>query len=88
MTVPFKKTVIPFLDELSIEAKESQSVNTIYKKNNRIVGHNTDIAGFELGLSYFKYNVSDKKVFILGSRRRCAVNYFSFKKNGSFQNYF
>jgi len=67
VTVPFKKTVIPFLDELSIEAKESQSVNTIYKKNNRIVGHNTDIAGFELGLRHFKYNVSDKKVFILGA---------------------
>ncbi len=67
VTVPFKKTVIPFLDELTIEAKESQSVNTIYKKNNRIVGHNTDIAGFELGLRHFKYNVSDKKVFILGA---------------------
>ena len=67
VTVPFKKTVIPFLDELSIEAKESQSVNTIYKKNNRIVGHNTDIDGFELGLRHSKYNVSDKKVFILGA---------------------
>ena len=32
VTVPFKKTVISFLDELTIEAKESQSVNTIYKK--------------------------------------------------------
>ena len=67
VTVPFKKTVISFLDELTIEAKESQSVNTIYKKNGKIVGHNTDIAGFELGLRHFKYNVSDKKVFILGA---------------------
>ena len=67
VTVPFKKLVIPFLDELSIEAKDSQSVNTIYKENNRIIGHNTDIAGFELGLRHFKYNVSDKKVFILGA---------------------
>ena len=67
VTVPFKKTVIPFLDELSIEAKDSQSVNTIYKQNNRIIGHNTDIAGFELGLKHFKYNVSDKKIFILGA---------------------
>ena len=67
VTVPFKKSVIPFLDKLSIEAKESQSVNTIYKENNIIIGHNTDIAGFELGLRHFKYNVSDKKVFILGA---------------------
>ena len=67
VTVPFKKSVIPFLDKLSAEAKESQSVNTIYKENNMIIGHNTDIAGFELGLRHFKYNVSDKKVFILGA---------------------
>ena len=67
VTVPFKKTVISFLDELTIEAKESQSVNTIYKENNRVVGHNTDIAGFELGLRHFKYNVLGKKVFILGA---------------------
>ena len=32
VTVPFKKTVIPFVDELSNEAKETQSINTIYKK--------------------------------------------------------
>ena len=31
VTVPFKKLVIPFIDELSSEAKEYQSVNTIYK---------------------------------------------------------
>ncbi len=67
VTVPFKQLVIPFLDKLSDEAKESQSVNTIYKENNMIIGHNTDIAGFELGLRHFKYNVSDKKVFILGA---------------------
>ena len=32
VTVPFKKAIIPFLDELSIEAKSTQSVNTIYSK--------------------------------------------------------
>ena len=34
ITLPFKKTIIPFLDELSDEAKISLSVNTIYKKGN------------------------------------------------------
>jgi len=67
VTVPFKKSTIPFVDELSLEAKESQSVNTIYKKNNKIIGHNTDIAGFELGIRHFKYEGKDKKVFILGA---------------------
>ena len=67
VTVPFKKSTIPFVDELSLEAKESQSVNTIYKKNNKIIGHNTDIAGFELGIRYSKYDIKNKTIFILGA---------------------
>ena len=31
------------------------------------MGHNTDIAGFELAVRYFKYDLKDKKVFILGA---------------------
>ena len=67
VTVPFKKLVIPFLDELSGEAKKTNSVNTIYKAKGKVIGHNTDIAGFELGLRHFKYDVKDKKIFILGA---------------------
>ena len=67
VTVPFKKSVIPFLDELSLEANETQSVNTIYFQNGNTIGHNTDIAGFQLSLRYCKYNVKNKKVFILGA---------------------
>ena len=48
VTVPFKKMIIPFLDELSEEAEISQSVNTIYKRDNKIIGDNTDIEGFKL----------------------------------------
>ena len=50
VTVPFKKTVIPYLDELSAEAQSTQSVNTIYKQDDRIIGHNTDIFGFETSI--------------------------------------
>src|SRR5210317_911170 len=41
VTVPFKKTVIPYLDELSSEAQNTQSINTIYKRDDKIIGHNT-----------------------------------------------
>ena len=61
VTVPFKKAVIPFLDELSTEAKDTQSVNTIYFQNGITIGHNTDIAGFELAIKYAKYDISKKK---------------------------
>ncbi len=67
VTVPFKKLVIPFLDELSPLANEAQSVNTIYKENNKIIGHNTDIGGFELALKNTNYEVKNKTIFILGA---------------------
>jgi shikimate dehydrogenase len=67
VTVPFKKSVIPFLDELTLAAKESQSVNTIFKKDNRVIGDNTDIGGFEYGLKHINYDIKNKKVFILGA---------------------
>ena len=67
VTVPFKKAVIPFLDELSPEAENTQSVNTIYLNNRKVIGHNTDIAGFELSVKKIKYDVTDKKVLILGA---------------------
>ena len=67
ITVPFKKSVIPFLDQLTTLAKEAQSVNTIFKKDNKIIGDNTDVGGFEQGLKHINYNVRNKKVFILGA---------------------
>jgi len=67
VTVPFKKAVIPFLDELSREANETQSVNTIYLQDGKTIGHNTDIAGFELAIKYAKYDLTNKKIFVLGA---------------------
>ena len=67
VTVPFKKMVIPFLDELSEEAKISQSVNTIYKKDNKIMGDNTDIEGFKLSLEKTGQEIKNKKALILGA---------------------
>jgi len=67
VTVPFKKMVIPFLDELSEEAKISQSVNTIYKKDNKIIGDNTDIEGFKLSIEKTGQEIKNKKALILGA---------------------
>ena len=67
VTVPFKNIVIPYLDELSEEAKKTQSVNTIYLKNKKVFGHNTDIEGFEKAIKEIKFDFSGKKIFILGA---------------------
>ena len=82
VTVPFKKLVIPFLDELSFEAKQSQSVNTIYKENNKVFGHNTDIAGFELGLRFLNFEIKGKQVFILGAGGVVPSIIFALQKLG------
>ena len=67
VTVPFKKAAIPFVDYLSPEAESTQSINTIYLNDDKVIGHNTDIAGFELSLKKIKYEVNNKKVLILGA---------------------
>ena len=83
VTVPFKKTVISFVDELTSEANESQSINTIYKENDKVIGHNTDMAGFELGLRHVNYNVKDKKIFILGAGGVVPSIILALKKMGA-----
>ena len=67
ITVPFKRDVIPFLDTLSEESKITQSVNIIYMHSGKLIGHNTDIKGFELSLEETQFNLKDKKIFILGA---------------------
>ena len=67
VTVPFKNKVIKYIDKFSLEVETTDSVNTIYKSGNDIIGHNTDVAGFELGLRHSKINVLHKSIFILGA---------------------
>ena len=67
ITIPFKKDVISYLDQLSLEAEKTQSVNTVYLKDDKIIGHNTDIDGFELAMKNVDYDVEGKKVLILGA---------------------
>ena len=67
ITVPYKREIIPYLDKLSPAAESTQSVNTIYLNNNLIVGHNTDIDGFELAINDLKFNMINKKILILGA---------------------
>tara|TARA_B100000035_G_C20928648_1_gene521996 strand:- start:92 stop:886 length:795 start_codon:yes stop_codon:yes gene_type:complete len=67
VTVPFKRSVISYLDHLSFESESTQSVNTIYLENNKLVGHNTDIEGFERSIQDLKLDIKNKKVLILGA---------------------
>ena len=83
VTIPFKVSIIPFIDELSFEAKEAHSVNTIYKENNKILGHNTDISGFELAVRGKGYNLKNKTIFILGAGGVVPSIILALKKMGA-----
>ncbi len=67
VTVPFKQKIIPYLDVLSELSNKTQSVNTIYKKNNLITGENTDVYGFTQSIVKQGFKVADKKALILGA---------------------
>ena len=82
VTVPFKKAVIPYLDRLSLESESTQSVNTIYLDNDKVVGHNTDIRGFELGIKNSKIEAKDKKILILGAGGVVPSIIFALNKMG------
>ena len=73
VTVPFKKTIIPFLDELSAEAKSTQSVNTLYLKDNKVIGHNTDIIGFETSIKTSLLKILNLDFSILVSKPIISV---------------
>ncbi len=68
VTMPYKKDVIPFLDELSPVARKLGCVNTIVRRNDgTLFGHNTDYFGFLSLVQRSGFCVSEKKVLVLGS---------------------
>ena len=88
VTVPFKKKVIPFIEKLSETAKETTSVNTIFKKENMIYGDNTDVQGFELSLKYENCELTNKKALIIDGTTPPAPNIKAFLSLSSQFSYF
>ncbi len=85
VTIPYKKAVIPYLNELSEEAKALQAVNTILFEEDRTIGNNTDIIGFEESLKLF-IPISIDHALILGNGGSSrAVQYVLRKLDISYQ---
>jgi len=91
VTVPFKKLIIPLLDRLDSTAEETQSVNTLFKIKNKIIGYNTDSTGFweslkeiyPQGDDSFKLPLEDKHIFILGAGGVTSSIIFALKLQGA-----
>lgn len=68
VTIPYKKTVMPYLDEISAEAQRIGAVNTVVKtKNGKKHGYNTDYYGFMCTVNRSGIEIKDKNVLILGT---------------------
>lgn len=68
VTMPYKKDVLPYCDELSDRAKMLGAVNTIVRHSDgTLIGHNTDYFGFQSMLERSGIQVDSKKVLVLGS---------------------
>ena len=67
VTIPYKKAVIPYLDELSPTASTIGSVNTIVNRGGRLYGYNTDAFGFTWMIQKSGVETSGKKALVFGS---------------------
>lgn len=66
VTIPYKTEIIPFLDELSDEAKAIGAVNTVKNVNGKLIGYNTDAFGFGQSIKPFLNN-HHERAMILGT---------------------
>lgn len=77
VTIPYKQTVIPYLDEISERAKTIGAVNAVVNRNGKLFGDNTDFAGMRALALHAGADMKNKKVLVLGtggtSKTACTV---------------
>lgn len=67
VTIPYKKDVIPYLDEMDEHAKAIGAVNTIVNHDGKLKGYNTDFTGFLYMVKKHNVHMEGKKVLIIGN---------------------
>ena len=81
ITIPYKESIIPHLDEVTKEAHEIGAVNCVVINNGRKVGHNTDIVGIEASLHWLDVD-SNPKALILGTGGASKAAQYALKRRG------
>jgi len=67
VTIPYKEAVIPYLDELDKVSRRIGAVNTIVRKDNKLIGFNTDYEGLKNLFIKYEIDVQNKKILIVGN---------------------
>lgn len=84
VTVPYKETVMSYLDKISPEARAIGAVNTVYRQGRRWVGTNTDMEGFLLTLRKDgKFLSSRKSAVVLGAGGACRAVVYGLSREGA-----
>jgi shikimate dehydrogenase len=81
VTIPYKEAVIPYLDELTAEAREIGAVNCINVVNKKLVGYNTDVYGFSQSIKPF-LDLNHGRALILGTGGAAKAVACALKKTG------
>ena len=81
VTIPYKESIIPYLDELTADAREVGAVNCVDVRDGKLVGHNTDITGIEASLHWLDIE-PNSKALILGSGGASKAVQYILKKHG------
>ena len=81
VTIPYKESIIPYLDGLTKEAHEIGAVNCVVVKNGQKIGHNTDLTGIEASLHWLDID-SAPKTLILGTGGASKAVQYALKRRG------
>lgn len=84
VTIPYKESIIPYLDELSDEAKAVGAVNCVMVRSGRLIGYNTDITGIEASLEWMDVDMNARALILGTGGASKAVQYVCKKYNIAF----
>lgn len=83
VTIPYKQKIIRFIDELTPKARRIGAVNTLYVRNDHVIGDNTDYDGFLGLLTKHEIDVKDQNVYLLGTGGAAKASYIVLKDLGA-----
>ena len=73
VTIPYKQTVLPFVDEVSPAVEAIGAANTLYRRDGKLIAENTDVLGFLYLLDAHGIDVAGKKVLVFGNGGACKA---------------
>ena len=83
VTIPYKQTVIPYLDEIDEAAKAIGAVNTVVNRGGKLYGYNTDFGGLKALIERTGVSVAGKKALVFGSGGASATAQYVLRQLGA-----